>query len=298
MLSPGVMFGTKHVDLVVKDSVFEGCYATALQGGGLYLDEESDGAMVVNTHFTNCSSSRSIGGGLYTVFASGISNLLLSNLRFINCTGYRGGGAYLGEGVIGLQVLDSHFSGCSASDSGGGLYITGCDNATIQRTTFATCSAVTGGGMYVDTACADMHILESTFESNTAKHGGGLSFYSHNSRAVVASTKFTANEAIDNGGGIYVTTGHENLLVTDMKTFGNMQTMQSEHPYQSEAYDTVALTRDVIYSQTMTISDATELLLVFDLQSLFRDSLSVYDNSFNRNLLYSSNGEKIAGRKV
>jgi hypothetical protein len=288
------MFGTLHANLVVDNSVFDGCYSTVMQGGGLYLDADNDGAVVSNTNFTNCVSPV-YGGGLYSVFTSSITDMQLTSLHFANCTADRGGGAYLGEGVTGLKLVDSEFIGCRSTDGGGGLYITGCDDATIQRTTFSGCSSTSGGGMYVDTACADMHILESTFDSNFADQGAGATFFGDNSRVVVAGSTFSANEASGNGGGVFVTSEHENFLVTDMNTFAGLQTLETEHPYEAESYDTVTSTRDVIYSSTMTIYGATELLLVFDLQTVFRNSLSIYDNSVDRNLLYKSNGAGIAG---
>lgn len=256
----------------------------------MYLNVNNSNSVIKDVEFRNCSTVKS-GGGIYSVSSSFTYNFAVINSAFIDCSAtLSGGGVYFNNGADDLGFTNVRFENCVAGQSGGGLAVRACLRATLDSCSFDHCAATeVGGGLFVEET-TDFLVTYGNFTGNMAAQGGGVGLTLGSVRPAIVSSSFTDNVAYEEGGGIYAQSNHEGLKVIDSNAYWSMTTVESDHPYYSE--DAVidpggqSATQQVIMSETVTIYDAEELILYFDLLTSFVDTLNIYDNSIDRNLLW------------
>jgi predicted outer membrane repeat protein len=161
-----------------------------------------------------------VGGGI-AVYGD-TNTVLLSNSRFENNQGSRGGGLYAEGSVFATNVS---FVNNYGSSSGGGIYALG-DTVSIQSSRFEGNSVDEdsfcfgcgfGGGLY---AKGDLIIGQTLFINNRAQSGGGLSLSgdpyggrTFTGQANIAGVRFEGNAAV-NGGAIAIYDGSIALAQT------------------------------------------------------------------------------------
>ena len=133
-------------------------------------------------------------------------NSIISNCKILNnnATGF-GGGIYIVSAYYNnssVIIKNCLFEGNSGS-LGGAI----CDmlGATIQNCRFTENTATTKGGAYYVYANKNSKIVNTIFDYNNAKLGGALY---NKGKIDVINCDFIANQAIDNGGGLYNETSY------------------------------------------------------------------------------------------
>jgi hypothetical protein len=176
--------------------------SSAEEGGGLYLDGGSL-EMSAASEITLCEAL--YGGGAYL----NASDTVLDGSGFgDNAAKLNGGGLLLAAGSS-ASLSASGFSDNSAGGSGGGAYVDGESALTTAggSAVSANTAAVDGGGVYAEAASSGLALALSfdntLFVANEAGDDGGGLFTARTGTAVLDSIFTEANTAGDLGGGIY-----------------------------------------------------------------------------------------------
>lgn len=129
-----------------------------------------------------------------------------SSTIFNNTSSYRGGGIYL-QSNSNASIINSVISNNSAIQ-GAGIYCETKSNGKIENSNIHSniASHGEGGGIYL--SCSSITLTSCTLAQNTAVNGAGLCIESciltHNI-TIINNTTFTQNNALNIGGGIYIT---------------------------------------------------------------------------------------------
>jgi hypothetical protein len=142
------------------------------------------------------------GGGIYCL--GGKVDLGFTDL-IDNTSGWNGGGIYalMSHVNIGFCHLDNNTTASGAPGNGGAIY-TVDSTVEIDNSELGHNWAANGGGIYQKRG--SLTVTTTTLQDNTAYlpggYGGGL--YTDGGVAVVTHSKFLNDEAMVDGGGIYV----------------------------------------------------------------------------------------------
>ena len=236
-------------------------------GGGIFLDDENDGAYIDNVEITDCFAS---GGGGITIKARNIDviikntmitncgtiiknqggtyvrgdgggievnqgndNLKISDTIISNCSAYNGGGIFMDE-YKNLELYNITIEDSYAENDGGGIGLLEGEDIQIISSSINYCKADNnGGGLALLKVQKNILLHESIFTNNIARNNGGGVYSSELvDRLTVSGSTFANNAAITgNGGGIEVDGGNSQFTITDSNSGSNMLVVESEHPY-------------------------------------------------------------------
>jgi hypothetical protein len=176
-------------------------------GGGIYM---STGASVTaSDSLIKGNDGWFQGAGVYleggSVFNATQGTRIELNVTTLGC--YDGGGiAAIGAGtevtIAASQVLSN-----TALSRGGGLYLAGgaqtwIRNGSVVQGNRAIGPGVGGGGVYLADSLSSLHVDGSRFSANSADpNGGGI--YSNFGTVHLNNARFNDNQARDNGGAVY-----------------------------------------------------------------------------------------------
>jgi len=172
-----------------------------------------DGLTVINGSVTNQS-----GGGIFvgTGTSPTIRNVVVTHCAAIadtNATGVAygyGGGIYVGTFANPLFV-NVTVTDCNA-DEGGGVYCSEGSEPEFRHCTILGNSAPLGGGMYCHLTGIGLDVNDCNFTANTANYGAGV-YFDANSSGTIFSAEISDNNAVDGGGGIYVTEANGVMVI-------------------------------------------------------------------------------------
>lgn len=195
-------------------------------GGG--MRNYSGSVTINNSSFSNNKAFNLSGGGIYS---DGNTALTVTNSTFINNNAYSGGAVYHFCTVTSL-FQNCTFTGNTA-DMGAGMFIYWSENITLSSCLFTSNTAGYGGAVYNWLASpeirhctffnnvatenggametrfnydADLYVTNSVFVGNSAKFGGAVHNY-YDIEIHFINCTFTSNEASQNGGAMYNTSG-------------------------------------------------------------------------------------------
>eukprot|EP00026_Physarum_polycephalum_P001535 Phypoly_transcript_01537.p1 GENE.Phypoly_transcript_01537~~Phypoly_transcript_01537.p1 ORF type:complete len:1066 (+),score=142.70 Phypoly_transcript_01537:113-3199(+) len=221
-------------NVTVNDSLVE--FNSAAAGGGFGTGNRSATVTLNNLNCTNnyaqviggCASfsnalvnatvtsssiaqnTAAIGAGVFVLS----SDVVLRNTDIkgnsANGPGGRGGGV-ANQGTL---LVDSCTIIGNRADIGGGIWAN--SSTTMFSSSLVTNTATTGGGG-VFVAPGSIFISESTISSNTAQIGGGV--YSRGAYTEIDATVITDNVAHTRGGGIFVESQDDALVLAYSSTF-------------------------------------------------------------------------------
>jgi hypothetical protein len=207
--------------------------ARSAESGAAIDTIDWDGRLtVIDCEFENCRTTDAgpdVGGG--AIRALGQRHFQLSGCRFVDCAASNGGA--LNSLGSRLTILDSSFENCTAFGTGGGadqgssgqggiggaIYIDGVDQNSDESTlridgcSFISSRANDHGGAvfaYLRAGTQSTALFNACdFHGNAvidpaAAVGVGGAIYIQNGDVTVASCAFTENEAVGNGGAIWM----------------------------------------------------------------------------------------------
>ena len=170
-------------------------------GGAIYSAGGS-----INVSNSNFENNKALvqGGAILAIGYLNVSNSNFTNNHVLEGQGdYGGGGAIYLDSVI-ASVNGSNFINNSAANAGGAILNNEGGNLTVNNSNFTNNSVLTGaefgGGAIFNQG--NLSVNNSNFDKNKAGAGAGI-FNNVFGIANVSSSNFTANVAIDVGGGIY-----------------------------------------------------------------------------------------------
>ncbi len=189
----------------------------ATRGGGIFNE---GGILLIENSSIIFNAASSSGGGLYN---EGIAELRFTEISH-NLGHARGGGIYNALSTqlqLASCLIDDNRilpGGAGGINEGGGIYNLG-QTMDILRTTITGNQAIepggTGGGLHVANSGA-INFRENTVVNNLAEQGGGLWT---NVPIDLANSTLSGNEAIGDGGGLYVEANGDlrlsNVTITD-----------------------------------------------------------------------------------
>ncbi|WP_298521340.1 Ig-like domain repeat protein [uncultured Methanobrevibacter sp.] len=136
-----------------------------------------------------------------------VNKISIDNYTFIDNTADRSGGAiYIGAGSDNCNIINCTFRGNNVTNltggHGGAVDIV-ADNATIKNSNFTNNNAFYGGAVFVGSASGNTNITNVTFTRNNANvDGGAINLQASGVR--LNDTRFHSNNALRNGGALYV----------------------------------------------------------------------------------------------
>jgi len=177
----------------VSNCRIEGNHA-GIDGGGIAIS----GSCSITIH--DCSivgnSAIELGGGV------GIYGWpLLSNCTITGNSAYKGGG--IASYNNGSEILGCEISGNTASQDGGGIYTDSGYPKIVECKVSGNTASAYGGGVYAVDLHAPGTLSGCIINDNHCDKGGGL-YLIGDGDAVVDGCLLLDNEAIHDGGGIYV----------------------------------------------------------------------------------------------
>jgi predicted outer membrane repeat protein len=159
-------------------------------GGGI----RNNGTLNVNRSTFGGNSTAKNGGAIYNNYQSGGAVTITNSTFSSNTSSGTGGGAIAQQGNGTMTITSSTFSSNTSTGSGGALYNT--NGVTIANSTFsgnrANGGAGNGGGAIYNAGGGT--ITNSTFSGNTAPNGSGGALYSISGITFVHTT-FSGNTA-------------------------------------------------------------------------------------------------------
>jgi len=216
--APNGWGGAIEADTVVWAwySSFTRC--SAFDGGA--LDFYENGAMIVESHFTDCTAENDGGaiwadGGDVQVLGSTFTRctagniggaialgyeILLQSVSFTGCTAGTVGGAVATSGDI--DATDTIFSGCSAGSDGGAV-IVASSTTNFVNATFTGCTASRYGGA-ITAWVSDLSLISSSITGCRAVEGGAI--YTFGGTPAIHFCRVYGNTASGTGAAINTTT--------------------------------------------------------------------------------------------
>jgi predicted outer membrane repeat protein len=145
-----------------------------MDGGGMYLAQESGGNVTVTINGGSVSNNSGRGGG--AIYATGAIDLNIDGTTITGNTALEyGGGICMDSAGASLTMSKSFVQGNNSKDGGGGVYIPGGAIATITNSVISGNRVHTkryGGGIFND---GMLNLYSSVIAGNYAKQeGGGL----------------------------------------------------------------------------------------------------------------------------
>jgi hypothetical protein len=216
--------------LTVSNCILSG--NTAVQGGGIYNDQDGSLLIIGSTVSNNsCPATGAFGGGIENFYGTlTVSNSTVSG----NFAAGAGGGIYEHSGTVSsssssvsgnsagwgaaidvdsgsAQVNNCKLNSNFAKVIGGAIYISNVSGTTVtvSGSTLSGNSANVGGGIAND---GTLSVTNCTLSNNSASNGGGI-FNRYGSLTLSGST-LTGNSATNAGGGIYIYGGANSGTVT------------------------------------------------------------------------------------
>jgi hypothetical protein len=157
------------------------------------------GSMTVVDGFTISGGSTAEGGQVHIVGGSPT----LSNNRFVDSRGQRGGSIYLRQSSAMFE--DNVFWGNRSTEVGAAMAIWHCQGLTVRRCRFESGIANVSGGAIFANESTNLIVVRCQFVGNQASyHGGGLLV--QDSSAIVDSCLFVDNTGVL-GGAIAIFSG-------------------------------------------------------------------------------------------
>ena len=204
------------------EATIKDCNAT-VSGGGVYM--ESGSFEVAGGSFVSCIAAVD-GGGIYL----GNGSFTMPGGKFEKCVAGNFGGAVCimngNANIKGGQILGDNTSveneitaNIPEAQYGGGIYVGGGE-LNMEKGEISCCSAQHGGAAYISGGICN--ISGGKVSYNYAEDGGG--FYVLNTPVNYggfSELKVEYNEALHNGGGMYIRQAEGTNLITEI-TSGNI----------------------------------------------------------------------------
>ena len=145
------------------------------------------------------------GPGITLVCDSGMLAAEIEDNVFVDLVAYQGGGVDLYDGAS-AAITRNEFRNCTGWDVGGGVSISYGSSARIEDNTFSGCYSKVGGaiGCSGNSTC---EVIGNTLEDNEALENGGGVFLYECPSGLVEDNVLKANHANLAGGGVYVYDG-------------------------------------------------------------------------------------------
>lgn len=197
-------------------------------GGGVFLKTNfsstpvSEIVSITATTISGNTATNGRGGGIYHRSQSSIVDVSLAAATIQgNASGSQGGGLYShSDSGSTLSVSNSTIDDNTSVSHGGGVFLqTDMRNPLVPEVVTVTSSSIfgntasngQGGGIYHKSESPfEMVISQSEISSNIARGGSGGGIFTNvaalsESTLTIAQTTISDNEALDDGGGLYVT---------------------------------------------------------------------------------------------
>jgi predicted outer membrane repeat protein len=195
------------------------------EGGGVFINQSTSGAIFINTVFSN-NDAGTRGGGIYcntggeitltdctftgntatydggALYVGGNAKADITNCTFdTNTAGYHGGGLFLQSGSITTMTASTVSGNTASTYEGGGFYVNGA-TLIAERSIISGNSGSKGGGFFFNTdSIPKLKNCMITGNKATIYYGGGA-YFNNCIDAEVINCTFSGNEAA-RGGGIY-----------------------------------------------------------------------------------------------
>lgn len=191
--------------VLIDTSVIANNKATSSNAGGLGLDSDNGGKIIVKNSLISGNSAIDQGGGLVV---SNFGNFVISKTTFSNNTAARGG-AIAGSEPASLTISGSRFLGNSATTAtgGGALYLAGPAPVKVTGSLFSGNTSTGDGGAITATNELTLAITGSSFLGNAADFSGGALAIGNGAVLTMKSSILSGNSAEDGGGAIFVFDG-------------------------------------------------------------------------------------------
>ncbi|MDR6763457.1 parallel beta-helix repeat protein [Flavobacterium sp. 2755] len=202
------VFSSEYVNLtsntILDGLTIKGGYARNSNGGGIYVNQTSDGSFKIKNCILEENYAVGEGGGLY-VFNS---NPIIENCIFRKNKAYTGGGMYLwySDAIISnCQIYDNRAdnfpNGGYSSLTAGGIYIGSYSSPKIFNNSITNNFAKNEGGAFVNDSNYEVIFNNNIVSKNQSEDGGALflgwTTYCFNNL-------FFNNKATRYGGAIYM----------------------------------------------------------------------------------------------
>ena len=174
------VISSEYVDLnsntILDGLTIKGGY-TSNNGGGIYVNQTSDGSFKIKNCTIEENFARGEGGGLY-VFNS---NPIIENCIFKNNKAYRGGAMYLwySDAIISNCEIDNNIAdnfptSGSSSLMAGGIYIGSYSSPRIFNNSITNNFAKNEGGAFVNDSNYEVTFNNNIVSGNISEDGGAL----------------------------------------------------------------------------------------------------------------------------
>jgi parallel beta-helix repeat protein len=202
------VFSCEYVNLnsttILDGLTIKGGYALNANGGGIYVNQTSDGSFKIKNCILEENYAVGEGGGLYV----DNSNPIIENCIFRNNKAYEGGAIYLyySDAIISNCNIDSNLadnfpSGGYSSLTGGGIYIASYSSPIISNNSITNNFAKNEGGALVNESNYEVIFNNNIVSGNQSKDGGALFL---GWKTYCFNNLFFNNHATEHGGAIYM----------------------------------------------------------------------------------------------
>jgi hypothetical protein len=250
LLSGGAIFMYSNHNFTLEDTTIDHCHAH--KGGGINIEHDNNNFVLQRTTVSNCFAQ--LGGGIYV--GSENTAMQVTHVHLENCSAAWLGGGILSEAQNNNMVIDqSSLYNCSSYE-GGGILLGRNEQFTISNSELRGCRAEWGGGLMLYSSNVYVTLVNTTLTENYASgDGGGLYSTMYTDGLRIGGCQFDSNSAGGHGGGIFVESGNNLLLLADAVAVQEMLTFESEHPY---------VYAPVIVRQHVNVPGALGYLVLFD----------------------------------
>src|ERR671915_949898 len=179
---------------------------------GAAISNDGAGAVVVETTTFSKNRAHANGGAIF----NGSGQVSLSDSTFTDNAATHGGAVYSSADKGGLlSIRDSTFTLNSAAGDGGAVVGTGSGSLEVLDSTFSKNSADDWGGAVVNQNQSSATIRNVSFSENSGLNGGGFGNEGGGTVAITG-TRFAANHADEQGGGLLIESGAVHMLNIDV----------------------------------------------------------------------------------
>jgi len=183
----GAIFLRSKYNCTISNCVFRNC-SSDKEAGALYIQySNSMRGFIVNTTFINNVAKgidKNVNGGGAVQIKDVNSEVLFDNVTFINNTANKGGAVSFLHNIMNGRVV---FTGCNFDGN----------EATED-----------GGAVQINNTRFPVLFDNVTFRNNTANKGGAIAIFDDNNRVGFSDCNFDGNEAVEDGGAIWVMSGN------------------------------------------------------------------------------------------